>query len=631
MPILPTLDDLGNRPVPQDTNPIVSYQAGQVGAALAGVGQDITKTAEQYQVYQSQKDQLAVSYGKAALMQKHLDIMQQLQDNPNPETYTQTYSEGMDDTTKQITANMSPRAQALFGADAALLKARGGLSVVNLAKAQYKTNGQESFFNAFNANKDAYASAPDAASREFILNSQAQLADATEHAGYLTPIEKFEYNQRFVKQSVSAYYQNMPPAQRIQELSKGAVQPNETSAALANPDNAINYMIDHVEGSQLIPNDNGKGPTKFGINQTANPEVDVPNLTREQAAGIYKKKYWDGIGADSIPENMRYAAFDTAVNMGPDTAKAMVDQSGNDPQKLLDSRSARYSDLGAKQPDNAPGWSARDANVQSITSGNGSHSSVFTQTGTPADHLDPGERRNLLDAAYADQDRALRLQREQDTAAAKQTQNDFLGKLYSNKLTSDDVLNSNLPAFGEGSKQEFLGLIRKGPNTGNPMLHQQLYMDALNNKITDPSQLVPYIQQPNGLSTEEAQNLSGVLEKKRDQVVKTFDIGAKTQITGRGEFMPDPEGDAQFSKFLFAQDNLLAEGAKKGLTPSDLLDPTSKNYVGDRLVSTYRRSMDERIGAQVNSARDMNASSNENARKADETPEDWFNRMRAQK
>ena len=47
---------------------------------------------------------------------------------------------------------------------------------------------------------------------------------------------------------------------------------------------AINYLINKIEGTGTVANDAGRGLTRFGINQTANPDLDVANLTREQAA-----------------------------------------------------------------------------------------------------------------------------------------------------------------------------------------------------------------------------------------------------------------------------------------------------------------------------------------------------------
>lgn len=62
------------------------------------------------------------------------------------------------------------------------------------------------------------------------------------------------------------------------------------------------------------PNDNG-GPTNFGITQreTSKP---VKTLTVNDATAIYKAKYWDSMGCDSLPAGVDYTCFDYAVNSG---------------------------------------------------------------------------------------------------------------------------------------------------------------------------------------------------------------------------------------------------------------------------------------------------------------------------
>jgi lysozyme family protein len=39
-------------------------------------------------------------------------------------------------------------------------------------------------------------------------------------------------------------------------------------------------------------------------------------LPREFAKGVYQRRYWDAVKADSLPEAVRFALFDAAVNSG---------------------------------------------------------------------------------------------------------------------------------------------------------------------------------------------------------------------------------------------------------------------------------------------------------------------------
>lgn len=58
------------------------------------------------------------------------------------------------------------------------------------------------------------------------------------------------------------------------------------------------------------------GATKFGISQVANPDLDVVNLTEDQARVIYTKRYWDPTHCNDAPNQLKYVLFDTAINDG---------------------------------------------------------------------------------------------------------------------------------------------------------------------------------------------------------------------------------------------------------------------------------------------------------------------------
>lgn len=60
--------------------------------------------------------------------------------------------------------------------------------------------------------------------------------------------------------------------------------------------------------------------TKYGISAMAYPDVDIENLTLEQAKGIYKKDYWDRCKCDYLPDALSVAVFDFAVNSGVNRA-----------------------------------------------------------------------------------------------------------------------------------------------------------------------------------------------------------------------------------------------------------------------------------------------------------------------
>jgi lysozyme family protein len=118
-----------------------------------------------------------------------------------------------------------------------------------------------------------------------------------------------------------------------------------------------------LEGDAFVPKDGLSGaPAKFGINQKANPDIDVKNLTKPQAEAIYKTRYWDAIGGDALPAKTAEIAFDAAVNQGPAYAKQLIAQTGGDPVKMLQQRAQDYTQLVQSNPAQAqflPSWMNR--------------------------------------------------------------------------------------------------------------------------------------------------------------------------------------------------------------------------------------------------------------------------------
>lgn len=63
------------------------------------------------------------------------------------------------------------------------------------------------------------------------------------------------------------------------------------------------------------PNDPG-GETKYGISKQSYPNVDVANLTADEAARIYDRDYFARVRGGEMPPQLALAVFDSAVNQG---------------------------------------------------------------------------------------------------------------------------------------------------------------------------------------------------------------------------------------------------------------------------------------------------------------------------
>lgn len=67
--------------------------------------------------------------------------------------------------------------------------------------------------------------------------------------------------------------------------------------------------------TENVPGDSG-GLTKFGIDQSSHPHVNIAALTKETAVEIYHDE-WRKHNLDALPDKLAIAAFDVWVNGGP--------------------------------------------------------------------------------------------------------------------------------------------------------------------------------------------------------------------------------------------------------------------------------------------------------------------------
>lgn len=78
---------------------------------------------------------------------------------------------------------------------------------------------------------------------------------------------------------------------------------------------AVNHILKFEGGYVDNPFDPG-GETKYGISKRAHPNVDIKQLTKQDAKEIYRIHYWERVQCDEMPERFRLIYFDAAVNHG---------------------------------------------------------------------------------------------------------------------------------------------------------------------------------------------------------------------------------------------------------------------------------------------------------------------------
>lgn len=157
---------------------------------------------------------------------------------------------------------------------------------------------------------------------------------------------------------------------------------------------ALAHVLKSEGGFVNHPNDPG-GMTNLGCTKAVweewcgHPvtEKAMRSLTPADVAPLYKRKYWDKVKADSLPEGVDYCVFDTAINSGPGRAIKLlqgvvgVDQDGDigpktlgavkafDPKELIQDYSKRrlsfMMDLPAWQHF-GKGWTNRVNDVEKL-------------------------------------------------------------------------------------------------------------------------------------------------------------------------------------------------------------------------------------------------------------------------
>lgn len=125
-------------------------------------------------------------------------------------------------------------------------------------------------------------------------------------------------------------------------------------------------------GTGKITHDTG-GMTKYGISKNAYPNLDIANLTRDEAKKITKRDYWDVIKGDDLAAKdpkFASAALDTMFNHRYKFAKQAIQDADGDIGKLVSLRGNEYQRLVDSNPDKyapyAQGWNTR---LKDITQG----------------------------------------------------------------------------------------------------------------------------------------------------------------------------------------------------------------------------------------------------------------------
>jgi len=216
-----------------------------------------------------------------------------------------------------------------------------------------------------------------------------------------------------------------------------------------------------------------------------------------------------------------------------------------------------------------------------------------------------GEIDQAVRAKEIEQERRLREQERIVKQQQQITQNQFLVKMTERNLTTKDILNSNLEAFGSGSKEQFLNMmkianspdekLKTDPSTMISLFNRIHLPDGDPNKILNDSDLNQYFGR--GLSMADLGKLRDEIQGQNTEEGK-IEADMKKQVfeIARGKLTKsnpltgfrDPIGDEQMARF---QTYFLEEFKKQraaGKSAVSLLSPDSPEYLGKQITQYVR-------------------------------------------
>lgn len=200
--------------------------------------------------------------------------------------------------------------------------------------------------------------------------------------------------------------------------------------------------------------------------------------------------------------------------------------------------------------------------------------------------VDPEMAHKMTDAALSNTERQNRLQKLANEGEFNKTQNDFFEKEHGNQLTWADINAANLPVQGPGGKEWWQERLNKGTEKTDPAVFNDLFRrvnlpDGDPEKITDPKALLGYVGK--GITPQNKSLLEKSMEDPAE--LKSFLKMGHDQLSSSNMMNIDGEGEQRAYNWQVAMRQKIADGNAKGISTQDLINPQSKNYIGNDIQS----------------------------------------------
>ncbi len=253
-----------------------------------------------------------------------------------------------------------------------------------------------------------------------------------------------------------------------------------------------------------------------------------------------------------------------------------------------------------------------------------------------------GEIDQSIRAKEIEGERFKRLQEEAKQAKIFETQNNFLEKMVSGELDTKSILKSDLPAFGSGSKEQFLKMMKSNALT-KPSTNYAVYNELFDRihaeegdprKITDENDLNEYMGSGLNMSSlrqlrQEMQGYGTEEGKAETKLRKGIDDIAKSRLTKSDPLtgLMDPTGAENLQRWRAEFNKEFQEQRKAGKTPQQLLNPDSPDYLG-KTIQNYVRTPDQILKDMTKGIK-KSATPTAAPRKQGETAADYIKRTKA--
>lgn len=393
MPRIPDVTALGARPTPDSGRGVYRPPQSRAGQGMMAAGASFQQTGAELQ---QNVDKFNYSKAKADYLTQSLELDSQFQNDTDYKTLPDRYSAAVKGKADAILAAVpDPNLRSQLAVDLQVDMARSNAAIRQRANSLWKDDELGQAVTQADQFKKSYIATKDPK----YITAVKDRWEGLKAAGVIDANVAAQKMISDADEMITGRLKTEPASFRV-GLSSRFKAPM-TPEKYANPTAAIDFVVDKLEddGKGTVTFDSG-GVTKYGVSQKWNPDIDVMNLSKEQAKKIMKERYWDKANIDMFPDNMKLLVFDAAVNQGPETALTMAAMAGNDPERFIALRRARYEQLAADDPakygGNLRGWNNRLDRLSD-------KESRYVPAGDIYDNLSPDKLLAISDAAVTEQ------------------------------------------------------------------------------------------------------------------------------------------------------------------------------------------------------------------------------------